>query len=179
MRRNKRTEHTCQSFCLASLRTIFQFAFMRPDKKLKAHISKLWLGNTDNLFQFAFMHPDKSSKRTSKSFCLATLRTFFNLFSCTATKAQSIHLKAVARHHWHPFPVCFHARRQKLKVYMSLLLLGSTKNLFQFVFMHPDKSSKRTSPSYCLATFRSFANLLSCAPTKAQSVHLKTIAWQH
>ena len=181
MRPDKSSKRTSESFCLATLTifpnfrhasrqklkapisklllgntdTLFLICFHAPRQKLKAYISKPLLGITDTLFQFAFMHPDRSSRQI---------------------KLKALTWKLLLAELW---TLCnFIAPRQKLKAYISKLLLGNTDNLFQLAFMHPDKSSTRTSQSCCLATLTTFPNMLSCTPTKAQSIHLKAVARQ-
>ena len=150
------------------------------------------------------MHPEKLKVYISKLLFFSTLTSFSN-FLHVPREAQSIHLKAFALQYFDILLRIFSMHSEKLKVYISKLLLFTT--LISFLEFSPctTRSLKYTSQNICSSTLRypfrifsifheklkvpfsklllfttlkSFLNFLH-ASREAQSAHLKAFALHH
>ena len=150
---------------------------MHPEK-LQVYISKLLLFKTlISLSKIFSMHPKKLKISISKLLLFNTL-TSFSHFLHARQKAQSGHLKAFALQYFAILCRIFSMHPEKLKLYISKLLLFNT--LISFVEFSPctSRSSKCTSQSFCSSALgHPFANFLH-ALREAQSVYLKAFNLQ-
>ena len=125
-----------------------------------------------------FIHAPREVQKYISKFLLFTTLTSFSNFLHVPREAQSIHLKAFALQYFDILLRIFSMHSEKLKVYISKLLLFNTLTSFSNFLHAPREAQSVHLKAFALQYFDILSNFLH-ALREAQSKHLKAFALRH